>query len=157
MLGYGHDDKGVWHSPHFAWGVYLDDNTGGVDVVGNIVARCSRATLHLHNARDHNLVWNGGGKLVVGQLAVKAGEPAAMDEWDAWRELGQDRHSLVADPMFVDPANDDFRLQPGSPAFQLGFKAIPVDRIGLYQDGLRASWPIREAEGAREKPLVRAQ
>ena len=31
--------NGKWVSPHFAWGVYLDDNTGGVDVIGNIVAR----------------------------------------------------------------------------------------------------------------------
>jgi hypothetical protein len=29
MLGYG-QEKGKWVSPHFAWGVYLDDNTGGV-------------------------------------------------------------------------------------------------------------------------------
>ena len=56
ILGYGQED-GKWVSPHFAWGVYLDDNTGGVDVIGNIVARCSRAGLHLHNGRD-NLIEN---------------------------------------------------------------------------------------------------
>ena len=44
-------------SPYFAWGVYLDDNAGGVDVIGNIVARCPRAGLHLHNGRD-NLIEN---------------------------------------------------------------------------------------------------
>ena len=57
MLGFGKDEHGQWISPHFAWGVYLDDNTGGVDVVGNIVYRCSRAGLHLHNGRD-NHIWN---------------------------------------------------------------------------------------------------
>ena len=41
ILGYG-QENGRWVSPHFAWGVYLDDNTGGVDVIGNIVARCLR-------------------------------------------------------------------------------------------------------------------
>jgi parallel beta-helix repeat protein len=56
MLGFG-KRNGKWTMPYFAWGVYLDDNTGGVDVVGNIVARCSRAGLHLHNGRD-NLVEN---------------------------------------------------------------------------------------------------
>ena len=35
----------------------------------------------------------------------------------------------------------------------MGFKAIRVERIGPYQDGMRASWPIVEAEGAREKPM----
>jgi parallel beta-helix repeat protein len=39
-------------TPHFAWGIYLDDDTGGVDVIGNIVLRCGRGGLHAHNARD---------------------------------------------------------------------------------------------------------
>ena len=55
MLGFGKDERGRWVSPHFAWGVYLDDNTGGVDVIGNIVYGCSRAGLHLHNGRDNHI------------------------------------------------------------------------------------------------------
>ena len=58
ILGYGKDETGRWISPHFAWGVYLDDNTGGVDVIGNIIARCSRAGLHLHNGRDNHMESN---------------------------------------------------------------------------------------------------
>ena len=423
MLGYGHDEKGVWHSPHFAWGVYLDDNTGGVDVIGNIVARCSRASLHLHNGRDNviennifvegrlqqveysgwtdrhrywtnfldnmvknyesvadqpawkkmrhmelnpkdavlpdhtimagnvctrniiyyenpkaklyqersvsfannvcdsNLIWHGGQTLLTGQqkvqdttgpnlapnpgfeegeagklpkdwkwqikpgdskaaldatekfagknslriegrgtsgdgkhqklfpnfvsadiaakpgqsyrltarikaaapdtkfammpqsyqdkaffwskdLAATAGtewkefelifkfpapgdsnfkegmknfrlrfdvrqdagtiwvddvclkEAQTLDEWASWQALGNDQHSLVADPLFVNAAKDDYRLQPNSPAFKLGFQPIPVEKIGPYQSELRATWPIVEAEGAREHPLA---
>jgi hypothetical protein len=248
ILGYGRH-KGKWVSPHFAWGVYLDDNAGGVDVIGNIVARCPRAAVHLHNGRDnhiennilldsrlqqveyngwtekhpywkshlpemikgfelvagepawrtmrhmdlhpskavlpdgkimtgnrflrniisyrdpqaklfrfsnlpldhyesdHNLVYHFGKPLLTGQQRVSS------DEWAAWQALGFDRHSLVADPLFVDPTKDDYRLKPGSPAFTLGFKPIPVEQIGPYRDRLRASWPIVEAEGAREKPL----
>jgi len=56
----------------------------------------------------------------------------------------------VADPLFVAPDKDDWRLRPGSPAFKLGFQPIPVDKIGPYRDPLRASWPIIEAPGARE-------
>ncbi|MFA6564416.1 MAG: hypothetical protein WCV00_21105 [Verrucomicrobiia bacterium] len=33
-------------------------------------------------------------------------------------------------------------------------KAHSVEKIGPYKSPLRASWPIKEAEGAREKPLV---
>lgn len=40
-------------------------------------------------------------------------------------------HSISADPMFVDVANGDFRLKPGSPALKLGFKPIDISRIGL--------------------------
>ena len=49
--------------------------------------------------------------------------------------------------------HEDFRLEPDSPAFALGFKPIPVDKIGPYKDELRASWPIVEAPGAREHPV----
>ncbi|MCX8038415.1 MAG: right-handed parallel beta-helix repeat-containing protein, partial [Candidatus Sumerlaeia bacterium] len=63
-LGFGYED-GRWVSPHYSWGVYLDDNTGGVDVVGNIVVRAYRALLHLHNGRDNRIENNifVGGRL----------------------------------------------------------------------------------------------
>jgi hypothetical protein len=80
-------------------------------------------------------------------------EAVAMDEWKAWQMSGFDRHSVVADPLFVDPDKDDYRLRPDSPAFRLGFQPIPVEKIGPYKSELRASWPIVEAEGAREHPL----
>ncbi len=47
-----------------------------------------------------------------------------------WRQLGFDQHSLIADPLFVDAENGDYRLRPESPAFTLGFQPIPVDKIG---------------------------
>jgi hypothetical protein len=77
-------------------------------------------------------------------------EAELLDEWQGWQALGMDKHSLVADPLFVDPARDNYRLQPESPAFQLGFQPIPFEKIGPYPDALRASWPIVEAPGVRE-------
>ncbi len=50
------------------------------------------------------------------------------------------------DPLFVDREKSDFRLQDNSPAFQLGFKSIPIDKIGLYQSDQRASWPVIDGE-----------
>ncbi|MEO6755449.1 MAG: hypothetical protein ABIP85_27070, partial [Chthoniobacteraceae bacterium] len=83
---------------------------------------------------------------------VSLQETEARDEWQSWQDLG-DQHSVIADPKFLAPEKDDFRLAPDSPAFALGFKQIPVEKIGPYQSPDRATWPIVEAEGAREHPL----
>jgi len=96
-------------------------------------------------------VRQNSGAVLVDDVSLTEVEP--MSEWQAWLNLGQDKNSLVADPLFVNAAKDDYRLQANSPAFKLGFKAIPVEKIGPYQSPQRATWPIKEAEGAREKPL----
>ncbi len=76
---------------------------------------------------------------------MRISEAAPLDEWAAWQEAGWDKHSLVADPLFEDAANDDFRLKPESPAItKLGFKPLPIEQMGLYQDELRASWPVKK-------------
>ncbi len=248
VIGFGLE-KGKWTSPHYSWGVYLDDNAGGVDVVGNIIARAWRAGVHLHNGRD-NLIENNiiidcelqqfecngwtdkhsywinhlpsmikgyesvasqpawknmrnmdlhpskavqpDGKIMTGNRFVrnilywhkpqsklyslrtvpfakyesdynvihhfalplgigglKAKDPAA--QWEEWTKMGFEKHSVIADPLFVDADKDDYRLKADSPALKLGFKPIPVEKIGPYAHPLRASWPIVEAPGARER------
>ena len=82
--------------------------------------------------------------------AMDLREAVPMSEWEAWQAKGLDRHSRVADPRFVDAAHDNWRLQSDSPAFALGFQPIPWEKIGPYRSAARASWPIREARGARE-------
>jgi len=98
---------------------------------------------------DYNTIFHFGRPLLVTLKGV-----AKEKQWARWRAMGFDRHSIVADPLFVNPAKDDYRLRPESPAFKLGFKPIPVEKIGPFADPRRASWPIVEAEGAREKPLA---
>ena len=51
---------------------------------------------------------------------------------------------LDQDPLFVDDAHQNFHLRNDSPAYKLGFKRIPIEKIGLYQDELRASWPVKQ-------------
>ena len=101
---------------------------------------------------DYNVVWHFGQPLDVGLRGIPREQ-----QWEEWKRLGFEQHSLVADPGFVNAKKDDYRLRPDSPALRLGFQPIPVEKIGPYRDALRASWPIREAEGAREKPLVSEQ
>ena len=244
ILGYGrikHKGEDVWISPHYAWGIYLDDGYSGAHVYGNVVARTPYDGIFIHGGRENiienNIIVNctsgqmiysawtpppdlkeridknflacranpaykrfpGFDKLDVGvvplmadntfvrNIAYYAGPKSCLyrqrklvlekttsdhnlayhfglpllvglkappeKQWDAWREMGFDTHSVVADPLFVDPAKDDYRLRPESPAFGLGFKAIPMEKIGPYKHPLRASWPIQEADGVRERPL----
>jgi hypothetical protein len=47
-----------------------------------------------------------------------------------WQKGGKDAHSVFTDPLFTDVDNFDFRLKPGSPAFQLGFKDIDMSKVG---------------------------
>ncbi len=237
-VGFGFDwTKDTWVSPFMCWGIYLDDNSNGVDVIGNIVVRAVTGLVHMHNARDslfeNNIFVNGtqeeitfdgwakeygvlknllpsmtrnyeeydrlpqwrkyrgfadnppqnaipmggnqflrniyfyftpGAKLYSYQypyfpfqdfksdfnivyhfnnpiLFSMAGTSAA-DQWKAWQQYGFDRHSIIADPLFLGVPNGDYRLKPESPAFRLGFQRIPIEKIGLYKDVLRASWPV---------------
>jgi hypothetical protein len=91
------------------------------------------------------------GALFADDITIE--ETEALDEWQSWQAFG-DQHSVIADPKFLAPEKDDYRLAPDSPAWALGFQAIPVEKIGPYASPDRASWPIVEAEGAREKGLT---
>jgi len=89
---------------------------------------------------DHNLAWRRGEELLV---TGRTYEPSrgGLISFSEWQKLGFDKASVIADPLFVDPENDDYRLRPESPALKLGFEPIPVRKIGLYADPLRASPP----------------
>ncbi|MCX6909822.1 MAG: right-handed parallel beta-helix repeat-containing protein, partial [Verrucomicrobia bacterium] len=50
---------------------------------------------------------------------------------------------LDQDPRFVNAAKLNFQLRNDSPAFKLGFKRFPIEKIGLYRSADRASWPVK--------------
>jgi len=49
------------------------------------------------------------------------------------------RGNLLADPGIVDARGGDFRLREDSPAWQVGFRRIPLESIGLIVDEFRRS------------------
>lgn len=69
---------------------------------------------------DYNLYWQSGG------------EPVRFMRYtfDDWKTKGLDVHSVIADPLFVDPARKDDRLRPESPAFRLGFRPTDLSDVG---------------------------
>jgi len=71
-------------------------------------------------AFDHNVYWNASGKPVLfGTMS--------LSEWQA---TGQDKDSLIADPLFVEPDKGDFRLGQGSPAAKIGFESWDLTAVG---------------------------
>lgn len=179
--------EGRFRTPHFSWGIYLDDGSSGTTVYGNIVARTTTGGICVHGGRDNlfenNVLVDGrdrqvhlhperdpmtGNRFVRNIVcyarpeaeifylfqAWKRGQQGRFDESDhnvfwltagdlatlrvkntpngpfaAWRAT-YDKNSVIADPRFIDPAQDDFRLAPESPALKLGFTPIPVELIG---------------------------
>lgn len=68
---------------------------------------------------DRNTYWMNGAPVRLSDL-----------DWERWRATGQDANSLVADPLFVDAAQGDFRLKPDSPALQTGFEPFELRDVG---------------------------
>ena len=108
------------------------------------------------NEFDHNLIRVPEGLELSVSLQRTPGVAGELT-WEQWQKLGMDTHSVLADPRFVDASNLDFRLQDDSPALALGFKPIPVAKIGPYKDPLRATWPLtaRSIAAAQAVPIRR--
>ncbi|KAH3763433.1 Right handed beta helix region [Pelomyxa schiedti] len=70
---------------------------------------------------DYNCWWNDETKEDTRFLGMTFAE---------WQATGKDTHSLLADPQFVDHANNDYTLLPTSPAYSLGFVAIDTSTVG---------------------------
>ena len=68
---------------------------------------------------DYNIYFCAGDR----ELGVQMLEKQQRD--------GIDAHSLAVDPLFVDPANGDFRLSPDSPALNLDFVPFDMSKVGL--------------------------
>jgi parallel beta-helix repeat protein len=97
---------------------------GNTDVIALNVDYKAGNFLRVLGDSDYNLFFApAGGRQVVlwptGKLALPS-----------WKNMGYDGHSRVADPLFVDPAKDDYRLKPESPALTLGFQPIDATQIG---------------------------
>ena len=152
-----------WRCDH-GWDIDLDDGSSNYDIYNNLLLNgglklregfrrrawnniCVNNTLHPH-------VWYGNsddevyanifmgqyrgvrvptetatGKRVDGNLIFR-GTLTQVHGWD--------ENSILADPLFVDPAGGDFRVQDGSPALELGFKNFPMDQFGVKKPSLKA-------------------
>jgi parallel beta-helix repeat protein len=86
-------------------------------------------------ASDFNLFWDVRSRRrfmsvdAVGQPKLK---PRRYN-FVQWQALGQDRHSIIANPLCRNPRRYDFTLAADSPALALGFRPIDVTVVGPRQ------------------------
>ena len=106
--------------------------------------RRSRREAHLSFTFDHNIVYWKDGKLFEGTFEDNnyrfddnlyycvEGKPLqfARHSFAEWRGLGQDAHSIIANPLFLDPERGNFSLDRSSPAFKIGFEPMDLSQVG---------------------------
>ncbi len=123
-----------------------------VTVENNIFALTEAHALHKGTGREEssvrftrNLVWIDRGEVLEGGWRAPAMRLEGNLYWNAarrpvtllghaleqWQALGKDLGSLIADPLFANPAQLDFRLRPGSPAERIGFVPFDPARAGV--------------------------
>lgn len=125
--------------------------------------RC-REDIPCHYAAEGNIVYadipkmlggvwkNGDWKLGRNLYWSTAGAPvfAGMD-FAAWQAKAKDSGSVVADPLFVNPAQGNFNLRPNSPALALGFRPIDLGKTGLQGDPAWVALPKQYPNRARKE------
>jgi hypothetical protein len=87
-----------------------------------------------------NVYWAGPDG---GDAPLFSGAGLKFVPFSEWQEAGHDVGSVMADPLFVDPAARDLRLRPDSPALKMGFKQTDLAKVGLYGDASWVSLPAR--------------
>jgi hypothetical protein len=96
---------------------------------------------------DLNVIWNIGDGPIEVQRPYNFGRPAesaGIDEWIA--RTGNDRHSILRDPLFRDPLNGDFTLSPESFVYDLGIKPLNFDNVGPRPIG---EWELTKTTESR--------
>ncbi len=76
-IGFSRDKEGEYaFRKTFAWGIYLDDCSGGATVSGNLVDHCNGGAMHMHCARfnvvsNNVFVSNGGESSMPRQFSIR--------------------------------------------------------------------------------------
>lgn len=138
------------------------------------VAGRFRPQEHLQVACSNNVfVFRPGGKAWLGSLSGRTATvkdiafgsnlwwspgPIATNAfngttWEQWRASGMDAGSVIAEPLFRDWQNGDWRLDPKSPAFGIGFHEWDYTFAGVRKED--PSWRMKaEMLGHTSYPSV---
>ena len=154
-----YDTKDASFHQHYGRDNVLRNNILAFSREGQIAV--TRAEPHRSVSVERNIVyWNAGKTFTKyggtlkekakidweGNIWWKTDEPVEFNgkTFAEWQAQGNDKEGRVVDPGFVDAAKRDFRLRPGSPAEQAGFRPFDISAAGVYGD---PAW-IRRAQAA---------
>lgn len=152
-----------WRCDH-GWDIDLDDGSSNYDVYNNLMLSGGlkfregfrrRAwnnitvnnTFHPHvwYANSNDEVFSNifmfkykGVRVPTAKNPGKRVDSNLLFNAELTQKFGWDENSIVADPMFIDPENGDFRVKEGSPAFDIGFENFPMDQFGVKKPALKA-------------------
>jgi hypothetical protein len=170
-----------WRCDH-GWDIDLDDGSSNYEIYNNLMLAGGLKLREGYGRKAHNniLINNGlhphvwfddSGDSFTHNIVMAAHKPIAQPaDWgkasdknlfaseahlEKSRERGGDTQSISGDPMFVDPANGDFRVKDGSPAHKVGFKNFPMDQFGVKKPALRAlaGTPVIPPFRAQKNPV----
>jgi len=110
--------------------------------------QATRVEKHLSFTFENNIVYWDKGPLLSGRWTEvnivmdkncfrnTSGEPIkpAGLTFEQWQQKGHDQNSIIADPLFANPQEHDFRVGRDSPALKIGFKPFDYTRAGVYGD-----------------------
>lgn len=162
-----------WRCDH-GWDVDLDDGSSNYRIYNNLFLngglklregydRQVWNNIAVNNTLHPHVWFADSGDVVTNNIWMGAYRPAIMpggtEKWGRLIDFnlftsdkdrrsflanGCDLHSLVGDPLFVDPAKGDFRVQEESPALKSGFKNFPMNQFGIDKPALKglAKTPI---------------
>jgi hypothetical protein len=148
------------------WDIDLDDGSSNYEIYNNLMLNgglklregfhrtvynniAVNNGLHPHvwypdsHDRVYNNIWLDAARPIrmpAGKWGIEVDRNLFVREEDREKNLNYlvDVNSIVGDPVFVDPATGDYRVEPQSPALKLGFKNFPMDRFGVRRPALKA-------------------
>ena len=152
-----------WRCDH-GWDIDLDDGSSNYDIYNNLLLNgglklregfrrrawnniCVNNSLHPHvwyaNSDDEVYANIFMGQYCGVNVPTERATGKRVDGNLIFRGLftkqfGWDENSVIADPLFVNPAAGDFRVQNDSPALKLGFENFPMDQFGVKKPSLKA-------------------
>lgn len=151
-----------WRCDH-GWDVDLDDGSSNYHIYNNLFLngglkfregfyRKAENNIMVNNSFHPHVWFKSSEDVFERNIVMKAYAPISVRYWgksidrnlfpnsaalEKARETGTDKNSMAGDPLFINPAQGDFRVSKNSPALKLGFKNFAMDQFGVQIPSLK--------------------